>query len=123
MPIAGVLIAESLRDGSVVEGVPLTVTKISRADLGDVEAGQPLTWTFIHFEADDGYAEALAELLSGVLDPATGWYCDSRNTDTTFVVFAGEIFRYARGDRAGRAAAEDYGRARGVPEAQLDWPE
>jgi len=32
-------------------------------------------------------------------------------------------FRYLRGDRAGRAEAEEHGRRAGVPETQLDWPE
>jgi hypothetical protein len=43
MSIVGGLIAESLRVGSVLEGVTLTVTKVSRADVGDIEAGQPRT--------------------------------------------------------------------------------
>jgi len=123
MPVAGALIAESLRIGSVMEGVPLTATKISRADVGDIDAGQPRTWTFVHFEAADECADALAELLSRVLDGVGGWYCDFRDAETTFVVFAGRIFRYPRGDQSGRAAAEEYGRTRGVPESQLDWPE
>jgi hypothetical protein len=57
------------------------------------------------------------------LDPEGGWYCDFRSIDETFVVLAGRAFRYLRGDAAGRAEAEAYGRAVGVPEAQLDWPE
>jgi hypothetical protein len=40
-----------------------------------------------------------------------------------FVVFPGRFFRYPRGDKAGRAQAQSYGRSFGVPEAQLDWPE
>jgi hypothetical protein len=32
-----------------------------------------------------------------------------------------EVFRYPRGDAAGRARAQAYGRQAGVPEAQLDW--
>jgi hypothetical protein len=36
--IVGGLIAESLRVGSVLDGVPLTVTRVSRADVGDFEA-------------------------------------------------------------------------------------
>ena len=123
MPIAGALIAESLRIGSVIEGVPLTITRISRADVGDVDAGQPLTWTFVEFEADDQYVDALAELLSRVLDPVCGWYCDFRNDTETFVVFAGRTFRYPRRDKSGRGAAADYARSVGVPEPQLDWPE
>jgi len=34
----------------------------------------------------------------------------------TFVVYAGRVFRYPSGDKAGRAEAEDYGRSVGVPE-------
>lgn len=123
MPISGGLIAESLRVGSVLEGVTLNVRKISRADVGDVEAGQPLTWTFLDFEADDNEAERLADALSGVLETAGGWYCDFRNDHETFVVFSGRVFRYSRGDRPGRSEAEEHGRSVGVPESQLDWPE
>ena len=123
MTLAGGLIAESLRVGAVLDDVVLTVGKISRADVGDVDAGQPLTWTFIHFEAADEDADQLAESLSRVLDPTCGWYCDFRSADETFVVFADRIFRYRRGDPAGRAAAEQHGRSVGVPASQLDWPE
>ena len=122
MLLTGTLIAESLRRGSVMDGMALRVRKISRADLGDVEAGQPLTWTFLEFEVTDGDAGALAELLQAALDPVGGWYCDYRSDDETFVVFSGRAFRYPRGDQVGRAEAKEYGRSVGVPEAQLDWP-
>jgi hypothetical protein len=122
MALVGALIAESLRVGEVLEGIRLSVTKISRADLGDVEAGQPRTWTFVEFEAADSNAAVLASSLERVLERVGGWYCDFRNDDETFVVFAGRTFRYPRGDETGRAAAVEYGRSVGVPEAQLDWP-
>jgi hypothetical protein len=123
MSVQGTLIAESLRVGAVVEGVPLTVRKVSRADCGDTQAGQPRTWTFIEFAAPAGHAASLATLLSVALEPTQGWYCDFRTSDETYVVFAGRIFRYARGDRVSRAAAEHHARSVGVPESQLDWPE
>ncbi len=123
MTVSGALIAESLKVGAVLEAVPLMVQRIYRADAGDVSVGQPLTWTFVEFEARFEAAEALAGALSEALDPSLGWYCDFRSRDETFVVFAGRIFRYPRGDRTGRAEAEEHGRSVGVPEAQLDWPE
>ena len=123
MPIAGGLIAESLRIGAVLDGVPLTVERISRADVGDVEAGQPRTWTFLDFQAADEDADRLADLLKDALDANGGWYCDFRTEDTTFVVFSGRIFRYPRGDPTGRAQAEAHARSVGVPEPQIDWPE
>jgi hypothetical protein len=123
MTLTGALIAESLKVGAALDAVPLTARKISREDAGDVSVGQPLAWTFIDFEAPLESADALAAALSETLDPKLGWYCDFRSPDETFVVFAGRIFRYRRGDRTARAEAEEYGRSVGVPEAQLDWPE
>src|SRR6185503_15964986 len=111
MPLEGALIAESLRIGAVLDDLDLTARKISRADVGDVSAGQPLTWTFIYFEADEDDASTLAEALSQALDPTGGWYCDFRTTDETFVVFGGRAFRYPRGDRVGRSEAEEYARS------------
>jgi hypothetical protein len=123
MVIEGVLIAESLRTGARLEGVVLTVRRIARADDGDTDAGQPLTWTFIEFEAPLEEADRLAAALSRSLDPRLGWYCDFRSPTETFVVFAERVFRYPRGDTVGRSAAETHARSVGVPESQLDWPE
>ena len=123
MPLAGGLIAESLRIGAVLDDLGLTVRKISRANVGDVDAGQPLTWTFLDFEAADEDAPRLAAALSDSLDPTLGWYCDFRTDDETFVVFGGRMFRYPRGDRTRRSEAEAYARSVGVPDPQIDWPE
>ena len=119
---SGALLGESLRPGAVLDGIPLTVTKIYRAALGNAEAGQPELWTVIEFEVSVDRACELAESLSRLLLADGGWYCDFRSADEVFVVFSGRIFRYPRGDRAGRARVEEYGRSVGVPEAQLDWP-
>jgi hypothetical protein len=122
MTLGGTLIAESLRVGSVLEGLALTVAKISRSDLRDVAAGQPRTWTFVEFDAADQDADRLANALERVLERAGGWYCDFRSEQETFVMFAGRTFRYQRGDESGRGEAAEYARSVGVPEAQLDWP-
>lgn len=123
MALSGCLIAESLRVGGLVDGIRLTVTKVSRADVGDVAAGQPLTWTFIDFELPDDDAEQFARGLEGALQRPGGWYCDFRSATETFVVFASRTFRYPRGDQSERAVVARYARSVGVPEAQLDWPE
>jgi len=120
--IEGTLIGESIRVGAELSGVRLTVRKVSRAALGDAAAGQPELWTFIEFEADESQGAILADALADVLDRPGGWYTDFRTPDETFVVYAGRVFRYPRGDGAGRAEAADYGRSVGVPEDQLDWP-
>lgn len=101
----------------------LRVRRISRGDVGDVAAGQPLTWTFVEFEVDDHVVAALAAALSRSIDLSGSWYCDFRTDEETFVVFAGRVFRYPRGEVEGRAEAESYGRSVGVPAVQLDWRE
>jgi hypothetical protein len=123
MSVSGILIAESLLKGNPLEGVTLHVRKVSRCDVGDVSAGQPLTWTFIEFNVEDHVLADLVEALSRSLNPTGGWYCDFRTAEETLVVFAGRAFQYVRGDVQGRAEAEAYGRSVGVPEAQLDWPQ
>ena len=123
MRVSGALIAESLLKNRPLEGVTLQVRKVSRGDVGDVSAGQPLTWTFLEFSVRDRDLAALIEALRWSLDPAGGWYCGLHAEEETIVVFAGRAFRYPRGDVRGRAEAETYARSAGVPEAQLDWEE
>jgi hypothetical protein len=120
---SGTLLGESLQPGMALQDIPLTVTGIHRAEAGDAEAGQPELWTFIEFRVAADRAGELATALSRVLIADGGWYCDFRSRDEVCVVFHGQVFRYRRGDRSGRARAEEHGRSLGVPEDQLDWPE
>lgn len=119
----GTLLGESIRPGTALDGIPLTVTKIHRAAAGDADAGQPELWTIIEFRVAADRVTELAETLSAILSKNGGWYCDFRSRDEVVVVFHGRIFRYRRGDQLQRARAEEHGRSVGVPEAQLDWPE
>jgi hypothetical protein len=119
----GNLIAESIRMGASVDGVSIKVDRVYRVEGGDESVGQPRAWTFIAFEVPDAEAPSLADVLSNTLDPVGGWYCDFRTATETFVVFAGRIFRYRRGDRKGRAEAEEHARSVGVPDPQIDWRE
>lgn len=117
----GVLIAESLQVGAVLDNLGVTVTGIRRTRPEGTTADQPAVWTLIDFAAGDEDVDRLAALFADALDQP-GWYVDFRTDAETFVIFAGRVFRYPRGDPAGRAAAQRHGRALGVPEPQLDWP-
>ncbi|MFG3340316.1 hypothetical protein [Glycomyces sp. NPDC048151] len=118
--VTGTLIAESLRVGAELDSVPLRVKRIWRADVGSPPAGQPNVWTLLYFEADDDRAELLGESLAAALDEGP-WYVDFTTADETFVVFAGKVFSYPRGDEAGRSAAAGHAASIGIPEDQLDW--
>jgi hypothetical protein len=124
--LRGTVIGESLRPGARIEDVPLRVTCIRRggpAELSaaQIAAGVPKRWTLIEFEADEADADKLATSIASALDD-TGWYVDFHSTTDSYVIFSGRTFRYARGDARGRAAAIEFGRSRGVPDSQLDWP-
>lgn len=120
--IQGTLIAESIRAGTRLENLNLTVRKITRSRPKDVPADQPEIWTLIDFEASEADADELARTFAGALDDEPGWYMDFRSPAETFVVFPDRIFRYPRGDVAGRAEAEAYARQLAIPDAELDWP-
>jgi hypothetical protein len=116
----GILIGESLRVGSELTA-SLTVTRVRRGQVASATGAQPTAWTLMEFEAPEAEAGRLAAALAECLAPDGGWYTDFHTADETFVVFAGRVFRYPRGDAAGRAEAVAHALAIGVPEAQVDW--
>lgn len=119
--LSGVLIAESLRVGSELSGVPLQVTAIQRIAVGNATADQPEQWTLLDFQAPQDAAEPLAGALANCLAPTGGWYVNYSTATEAFVVFADRVFRYPRGDAKARAEVEAYARSVGVPAPQLDW--
>lgn len=118
--IEGTLIAESLRVGTSLQDLNLTVRKISRYRVPGATADQPGIWTALEFTADEGQAGRLARTFADVLEQP-GWYVNFESPTESFVMFPGRIFRYPRGDAAARAAAQEYGRQLAIPEPQLDW--
>ena len=118
--IEGTLIAESLRPGTNLENLRLTVRKISRYQAQGTSDDQPGIWTTLDFEADEDQAADLVQAFADALDQP-GWYVDFRSPTDTWVVFPGRAFRHPRGDAAGRAEAQAHGRQLAIPETQLDW--
>jgi hypothetical protein len=119
----GYVLVESMRLGSGLEGLPLTLTKIERYPVRNATPEQPSVWTTVEFQFPEEEAGRLADALADVLEEKGGWYSHFNVNGETFVIYAGRVFRYPSGDKAGRAEAEDYGRSVGVPEQQLDWDE
>lgn len=119
--IDGTLIAESLRVGTDLDNLKLTVRKISRFRAQGTTPDQPDIWCVLDFDADEADAEDLAQAFAGAL-AEPGWYVNFQSPEESFIVFPGRIFRYPRGDAAGRADAQAHGRRLGVPDPQLDWP-
>lgn len=119
--IDGTLIAESLRVGTNLEDLSLTVRKISKYRAAGTTPEQPDVWTVFEFDADEADGDDLAQAFAGALDDKPVWYVNFQSPSLAFVVYPGKIFRYPRGDQAGRAQAQAYGRRAAIPEPQLDW--
>ncbi len=120
--LEGTLISESIREGTSLDGLRLTIRKLSRWAISDAAEYQPKVWTIIEFASDDTDPEKLAEQLASALD-APGWYADFHTPETNYVIFPRKIIRYPRGDANGHAEAAAYARTVGVPDTQLDWGE
>jgi hypothetical protein len=119
--IEGTLIMESLRVGTTLEDLTLTVCKISKYRARGTTPAQPDIWTTLEFEADEAQAAGLAQAFASALDEGPGWYVNFQSPTEAFVIYPGRIFRYPRGDAAGRAEAQAHGRRLAIPEPQLDW--
>ena len=117
--IQGSMILESLQVGTRLSGLNLRVREIYRFRQENPGPGQPGLWGVLEWEADEADAAEIATAFSEVLDQP-GWYVDFRSDRETFVVFPGRVFRYRRGDAAGRAEALAHARSLQIP--QLDWP-
>jgi hypothetical protein len=118
--LEGTLLAESLRVGTTLDNLALTVRKLSRYRVEGHTSDQPEIWTALDFEAKESAAAELAQVFSDALDQP-GWYANFQSPREDFVVFPDRIFRYARGSQAGRAEAQAHGRRLAIPEPQLDW--
>jgi len=119
--ISGYIIAESMRTGSRLSGIPLELTKIERHAVANATVEQPSVWTMIEFEFAESDAERMIAALAEALEERGGWYSELSLGGEKIVIFAGRVFRYTPGDEAARAEAQAYGREHGVPEPQLDW--
>jgi hypothetical protein len=118
--IRGAILAESLKPGTGFDGHSMRIIRCSRYEITGAADYQPPVWTLIEFEAAASISDALAtELADSLLSP--GWYANWNGDTEATVVFPGKVFRYPRGDQAGRAEAQAHGRSVGVPEPQLDW--
>jgi hypothetical protein len=121
--LTGTLIGDSLKAGVRFQVSGLRLSSVYRLVL-ERPAGpdQPEVWSVIDFEADADVADDLAQALAAALSSTGGWYCDFAVGNDRVVVFADTVFRFPRGDQAGRARAKAHGLKVGVPEHQLDWP-
>ncbi len=116
----GLLIKESLRDLGILDS--LKITKEETWDIDDASPGQPKVWHVAWFEIADDVIDETVEKLSQSIDDGK-WYLDASDDLTMYIVYQHKVFKYQKGDLAGRKTVKDYGRSLGISEQQLDWKE
>lgn len=119
--LTGVVVAESLHSDTQLDGKIINIVRVRRVVVDGAADGQPPVWTLLEFEADEAQAEALASQLAAALNATGARYVDFHSADNSFIVFAGKIVRYPRGDAGGRGEVERHARSIGVPASQMDW--
>jgi hypothetical protein len=118
--IRGTILAESIKPGSSFQGHGMRIISWARYEVSGTAEYQPPVWTAIEFEAPADSSDMLATDLSDAL-LLPSWYANWNSDTEATIVFPGRVFRYPRGDTAGREEAQEFGRQCGVPEHQLDW--
>ena len=116
--LTGLLLKESLSDLNVLDR--LTISKTETWHVTNAAEFQPDEWTAISFEVNDAAAAGVVEELSHVLK-SPGWFIDTRWGEWVIVIFPQRVFKYRRGDQAGKVQAQKYALAIGIPASQLDW--
>jgi hypothetical protein len=82
----------------------MRITRCARYEVTGAADYQPPIWTLIEFETPVTSSDTLAgELADSLQSP--GWYANWNSDAEATVVFPGRIFRYLRGDQAGREEA------------------
>ena len=116
----GLIIKESLADTSILSR--LSIEKEESWDIDNAVNGQAKHWHVVHVQLGEDHVGEVAEDLSQSLKNGP-WYVDLSDGKSVYVVFPRRVFLYEKGNTEERKRAEDFGRAIGIPESQLDWKE
>ncbi|OGC89069.1 hypothetical protein A3D70_01605 [Candidatus Adlerbacteria bacterium RIFCSPHIGHO2_02_FULL_54_18] len=114
----GTLIKESLDKEDLWDSLPLTDFETEM--LKEHAPDQPSVWHLAQLNIEDVDIKKISKELSKSLKQGT-WYVDFSDRATVYIVFAGKIFKYPKGDLEKRKEAQAYGRSLGIPERQLNW--
>ncbi|MDO8553391.1 MAG: hypothetical protein Q7S22_01175 [Candidatus Micrarchaeota archaeon] len=115
----GVIIEESLADKTVLNKVKIIKTKIEKITKKH-KTPWLKQWTLHTVEIPEDKARAIAEELSGALQPQY-WYADFKNKIRHFIIFRNIIFDIDRKNKEQYKEAKEYGLSLGIPEYQIDF--
>lgn len=123
MNYRGVIIEESLENKEVLKLVNILETKVKPVTERE-KTPWLKQWTLHTVEIPRERAKEVAVALSHSLDEhhQSSWYADFKNDAEHFIIFRNKVFHLDRSKPHEYAAVTAYGRKRGIPEYQLDFP-
>jgi cupin fold WbuC family metalloprotein len=112
----GCIIAESLRDPTLIRGLDVWRAWISPRELACDDLGTSTRWHIYWISC----SAADIDRIQAELEPWR-WYAHFWRGESLIVIFCDARFHLRRADRASWAPAIEHGRAKGIPEDQLDF--
>jgi len=122
MNFTGTIIEESLEDKSVLKDVKILETRVE--DVVDEHKTPWLRkWTLHKVEVPENKVDEVSKKISEAIDESHDhpWYADYKNNEWHYIIFPHKIFKIARADAGGYAAAKRYGLSLGIPPHQVDF--
>jgi hypothetical protein len=111
----GVIIAESLREPSLINEFEVYKARISKGEL-DLGEGSRGRWHSYWVYATDEQVEKLTGQVK------QGWYAHFWKGTKIKAVYAGKRFDFASNDRSTWRSAIEYGKSISISEDELDFP-
>ncbi|MCL2407443.1 MAG: hypothetical protein FWC95_05885 [Defluviitaleaceae bacterium] len=120
MGYQGCIIAESLRDTSVLAYMEITETNVYPVTERN-ETPWLDQWTMYTVSVAAKHADSVAERVAAALETEhTGsWYADFKNDTHHYVIFSERVFKLDRTNKADRDKMNDYASSLGLPEHQM----
>src|SRR3989338_10059792 len=107
----GVIIEESMEDGSLLEMV--TETGYSES----LMEGEDDVHHFHEFEIDDGKKDTFISVAKEIIKD--GWYTHICNNGQMIVIFKNKVFEFSQGESEKIEAARNYGLSIGIIREQM----
>ncbi len=120
MDYEGIIIEESLTNLDILKELEIVHTEIEKVTEAN-ETPWLEQWTMhkvvIKKDKIDEYAKKLSQLIDG--KHCSNWYCDFKNEQYHYVVFANKVFKLDRNSKQDYASMREYAITLGLPEHQL----
>jgi hypothetical protein len=111
----GVVIAEGLRDPTLVNRLRVYRAEVTDEGVPIDYEGQTGRWHLYWIEADEETASAVQQQMK------RGWYSHFWEGDRLLVVYDDRTFDLSRSDRSSWLPAVEHGEGQGIPRDELDF--